>query len=278
MAANATVAIYLDEFINGFEQRQSLLRDTVTTEALIKGLSATFLVALASRSVTTRGSDGLIPAQSDNLAQLTATLVEKHDLVRKTGFNIFAGQADQRRIMQETGMKVLNREIDDNILAALASASVTLGSSTTTMNKTLVNQALTKLFNAEVDNDGEIYGVVSPAAWHYLTDVTSFVHADYTKNRVLDDTVSINRPSMIEWMNVKWMMHPRLTGVGSTCTMYVYHKSSMGHAVDTRGIQAAVGYMDEQDYSWARHTIYHGSKLLQNSGIVKITHADGGLS
>jgi hypothetical protein len=36
---------YRDEFIAAFEQHQSLLRDTVTTEAVIKGNQAVFLVS-----------------------------------------------------------------------------------------------------------------------------------------------------------------------------------------------------------------------------------------
>jgi hemin uptake protein HemP len=33
-----------------------------------------------------------------------------------------------------------------------------------------------------------------------------------------------------------------------------------------------VGYDEEQDYSWARASAFMGSKLLQNSGVVVITH------
>ena len=46
------------------------------------------------------------------MTQNTATLTEWHDLVRKTRFNIFQSQGDQRRLMQETTRKVLNRRID----------------------------------------------------------------------------------------------------------------------------------------------------------------------
>jgi hypothetical protein len=54
--------------------------------------------------------------------------------------------------------------------------------------------------------------------------------------------------------------------------MYVFHKSAIGHAVDTSGMQVFAGYDEEQDYSFARCTMYMGAKLLQNSGVVKITH------
>ena len=37
-------------------------------------------------------------------------------------------------------------------------------------------------------------------------------------------------------------------------------------------IQTAVGYDEEQDYSFARASAYMGSKLLQNTGVVIINH------
>ena len=52
----------------------------------------------------------------------------------------------------------------------------------------------------------------------------------------------------------------------------MFHKDSIGHAIDLKGIQISSGYNEEHDYSFARTTFYGGAKLLQNSGVVKITH------
>lgn len=273
MADTAYSTIYLDEFISGFEQRTSLLRGTVATESLVKGKEAVFLIAKASRSAVTRGSNGLIPASSDDLSQVTVTMKEMHDLVQKTGFNLFAGQADQRRIMQETGMKVINREIDNEIIAALETGTQDVGGSTI-LTGNLVKNALTVLFNNEIENDGMVYGVVTPAAWMHLSNEAEFTSGDYVDGKPLQ-----RGPEVRRWMNVNWMMHPRLPGVGtSTAKCFLYHRDALGHAVDTKGIQARIGYDDEQDYSYARHTIYHAAKVLQNDGIVVIGHDDTAMS
>ena len=68
------------------------------------------------RADNARGVNGLIPARADELEQLTATLVEWHDLVRKTNFNVFASQGNQREIMQKTTMGVINRKIDQDVI------------------------------------------------------------------------------------------------------------------------------------------------------------------
>lgn len=57
----------------------------------------------------------------------------------------------------------------------------------------------------------------------------------------------------------------------NTESAYFYHRAAIGHAADTAGLNTAVGYEEEQDYSFARASLFHGAKLLQNSGVVKVT-------
>ena len=74
MADTAFMTQYRQEFIAGFEQKQSLLRQSVTSEAVIKGNQAVFLVAdSGGATAVTRGVNGLIPARADHLVQNTAT-------------------------------------------------------------------------------------------------------------------------------------------------------------------------------------------------------------
>ncbi|MEQ9126098.1 MAG: phage capsid protein, partial [Alphaproteobacteria bacterium] len=162
MSSAAAQTQYRQEFISGFEQRMSLLRQSVTKEAMIKGNQATFLVADSGQATAqTRGANGKIPARSDNLAQPTATLVEKHDLVQRTGFDVFASQGDGRRIMQETSMAVINRDIDQTILAELSTATQDAGSATTA-SLTLALKAKTILGNNQVPFDNNISAVITP--------------------------------------------------------------------------------------------------------------------
>lgn len=259
---------YRDEFIAGFEQRQSLLRNTVTTEAQIKGNSAVFLVADSGNATAqTRGANGLIPARIDSETQYTATLAEWHDLVRRTKFNIFASQGDGRRLMQETTMGVINRKIDSDILAALSSAPNDTGAAQT-MSLDLAMWALTILGNNEVPLDGNISGLLTPAAYAYLMQTKEFTNVDYINNKPFE-----SMPVAFRWAGVNWIVHPNLSGKGTASeTLYLYHKSALGHAYDASGIDTDAGYNGEQAYSYCRVSVHMGSKLLQNEGIVKITH------
>lgn len=271
MATTAFQTQYRQEFIAGFEEKQSLLRSAVVTESVIKGNTATFLVAdSGSASAVTRGVNGLIPARSDSLTQTSATLAEWHDLVQKTGFNIFASQGDQRRIMQETAMGVINRKIDADIIAALDTATIDTGT-TQTASVALVAKALGYLGNSEVpiQEVDNMFGVVTPGFWAYMMQNTEFASGDYVEQKLFSGAVK----KFWRWFGVNWIMHPNLTGVGtSTEKCYVFHKTAIGHAIDKNGIQSPVGYDEEQDYSWARCSVYMGTAKLQNTGIVQIKH------
>lgn len=277
MSDSAFQIQYRSEFIAGFEQHVSLLSQAVTNEAVIKGNQAVFLVAdSGAATAVTRGVNGLIPARADNLNQSTATLGEWHDLVRKTNFNVFASQGDQRRIMQMTSMGVINRKIDSDIIAELdAGATLHAGSTAATGSLNLVMRAKTILGNNKVALGKNIFGLITPAFEAYLMQTKEFGNADYTGGNLpftnppdFDDA-----PTTFRWAGVTWIVHPGLTGAGTASEKcYVFHKSAIGHAVDTKGIQTPVGYDEEQDYSWARSSLNMGTKTLQTAGIVQVLH------
>lgn len=281
MADTAFQTQYRDEFIAGFEQRQSLLRDTTTTEfQKTRGNTVVFLVAdSGGAEAQTRGVSGLIPARADNLTQNSLSMTEQHDLVRKTGFNVFASQGDQRRIMQETTMGVLNRKIDNQIISELDTTTVQIGTSGVLPTIDLIQNAQVKLQNASVPWDSNITLLAQPSLISYLEQAPEFSKATYVNMRPFagDDENANWRdaPMAYRWKNMLVISHPGLPAKATAAEQsYMYHKSSIGHAADKESLDSAVGYNEEQDYSFARATMYMGAKLLQTTGVIEIL-ADG---
>lgn len=268
MADTAYQIQYRQEFIAGFEQRTSLVRQSVTTEAVIKGNQATFLVAdTGDAEAVTRGVNGLIPARADNLNQYTATLVEWHDLVRRTKFNIFASQGDGRKIMQDGTMAVINRKTDQDIITELNTATQDTGAAVKA-SLALAMYAKVILGNNEVPMDGQIFALITSAFEAYLMQTKEFASADYVSGKPFESQLS-----MFRWAGVNWIVHPNLPGKGTSAEKcFMYHKSAIGHAANTGDMDSKVGYDEEQDYSWARASIFMGAKTLQSSGIVVINH------
>ncbi len=269
---------YRQEFVAAFEQDQTLLRDTVTTEAVIKGNQAVFLVAgSGGASAVTRGVNGRIPARNDNQTQNACTLQEWHDLVRKSGFNVFASQANQRAMMQKTSMAVINRKIDDLIITQLATGTVSIGGTSTVPNIAFFQNAHVKLANASVPWDSNITLLCQPSFLSYMEEAPEFANADYVTVRPYagsDENASWrDKPMAYRWRNTLILAHPNLPGKGTNGEKsFLYHKTAIGHAMATQGIQTAVGYDEEQDYSFARATGYQGAVLLQNPGVVVMAH------
>lgn len=276
MADSAFQEMFRQEFVRGFEKRQSLARRTVITETEINGNEATFLVAdSGGATAVTRGINGDIPTRPDNLNQFTATLKEWHDVPERTNFNLYASQGDGRRIMQETSMAVINRKVDSDIHTALNTATGTWGAAAVA-TLTLVTTAKTKLGNAFATEDDDVFALITPAYHGYLMGLNEFTSSDYINLKPFEN---VSKSRAFNWYGVNWIVDAGLPGTGTaSASCFMYNKKAMGHACDAESIKTYVGYDDKNDKSWARCSTYMGSKLLQNSGVIKMTHDDSALS
>ena len=275
MSDSAFQTMFRKEFIAGFEKRQSLARRTVTTETEINGNTATFLVAdSGGATAVTRGVNGDIPTRPDNLNQFSATLKEWHDVPERTNFNLFASQGDGRRIMQETSMGVVNRKIDSDIHTALSAATVTWGAAAVA-TLTLITTAKTKLGNAFALEE-EPFALITPAFHGYMMGLNEFTSSDYINLKPFEN---VSKSMAFNWFGVNWIVDGGLPGAGTaSSSCFMYSRQAIGHACDTESISTHVGYDEKNDKSWARCSTYMGSKLLQNSGVVKMLHDDSALS
>lgn len=267
---------YTKNQIATFEQRYSALRIACTQETMSQGGSLVFQVSgSGSASAVTRGSSGQIPYFTTDNTQSTVTLVENHAPFERTGFNIFATQGDMVAVMHDEAVGTLNRAIDDAIIAQLDTATLDTGAAQTASVQ-MVMHARTILSNNKVDltNPDMIYGIVSPGFMAYIMQTPEFSSKDYV------NVQPFMGPSrrMLRWLGINWIEHPALTGsVGAGSTgvsekCYLLHRHAIGHAANSKEMKVAVGYDDKQDTSWARASLWHGAKKLQNTGIVQWLH------
>lgn len=270
MAIEAAVIQYRKDFVPAFEQRSSLLRLTATKETVLNGNQATFLVSgSGGDTAVTRGTNGLIPYNNPTNNQYVATLVEKHAPYKLTGFNVFASQGDQVRIMRDASIAVINRDIDLTLLAELANATQDYGTGTASLATVLGAQAILGNNDVPVEDENNMFAVISPAFRGYLMQTTEFASGDYV------DVKPFSGPArkMWRWNGVNWIVSSRIAGLGTNAELcYMFHRSAIGYAVNVGEDRIFADYNEEQGYSWSRAEVFHGAKILQNSGIVKITH------
>jgi hypothetical protein len=275
-------AKYRQDYIKAYEVEKATLPPTVRNDSQDRGGSTIFLVSgSGGRTAVTRGPRGFIPPGDNVQTQVTLTFREDHDKVIMTNFNIFRAQGDQLRMMREQSLAVIHRKQDEIVIDALETATVTLGAVTPADIMMATARANTMLYNAKVGlyTPGNIFAVVTPAVYNYMVlNVPQFTSVDYTSRRKVDDgTPSPTQRTM--FMGIDWIVHPELPGAGtSSSTNFIYHRDAVGYSQSNRGIDADLDYNSEEDYTWRRTTIYHGSVKLQNAGIIKFTFDDTGLS
>jgi len=271
MTVQAQVATYRTEYVQAFEARKSDLAALATTkEVMSSGLTATFLVAgSGGASAVTRGQNGLIPYGANANNQITATLVEKHAPFEMTGFDIFASQGDQKKIMRDNSIAVINREIDDTILAELANATQDVGTGTMTLATIATAVAVLGQNDVPIEEENNMFGIMSPGAWAYLIQLPTFSSSDYVDMKPLSGPAR----KMVRWAGVNWIRSSRVQGLGTANEfLYIWHRNALGYAVNLGEEKITLGYEEKQQVSWTNGTIYHAAKILQNSGIIKITH------
>lgn len=269
MASTAPMIHYRQELILTFEQRQSMLLQAVTNEAVIKGNTATFILSGSSGdSAVTRGTNGLIPGRTENLTQTSATLEEWHDLRKKTSFNIFQSQGDQRRSMYEAANAVKNRKVDELIIAQLDTATQDTGTAQTGSLSLIMRGHAILGNNSAIE--GNVTALISPAFHAYLRQTDAFSSIDYGNRKPFASGLSM---TTFQWGDIDFIVHPNLTGKGTAAEKcYMFNKAAIGFAMDTKGMNVAVGYDEEQDYSFVRSSFFGGAKLLQDAGIVQLLH------
>lgn len=273
MAYTVTATQYRDEWIHEFQRGETYLKDTVSKESIISGhSSAAWAIAGQSSGMSERGVNGLIPTRNAADRQVTAELKEMHSLENNTSFNVFTSQGGKlREVMQKRSRMDAVREIDDEIVRALTTATNVYNSGTAvTMTLGRMVDIVSDLWEGNVDE--RVTFLHTPKSWARLLTMPNFTSSDYVDRKPLMDEA----PRPVIYANAWHMMHNGLVGrTTATAQMFVYAKSAVGHALaDGDNIKVAAGYNEEQDYSWDRATIYHRAVILQQAGVLKVVHDD----
>lgn len=271
MAVQAAITQFKKELILAYEQRKSLLSGSCSKETMANGHVVTWAISGAGSQVAvTRGQDGDIPYGTPTNTQVSATLVEQHAPESLTGFDVFASQGNQVELMKTNVMAIIRRAQDREILGELANATLDYGSGPLTVETIAGARAILGNNHVPISEEDNMFCVISPAAEAYLMQTTEFTSADYRDVKPFEGGIAMKYR---RWMSMNWIVADVLTGAGTTAEiMYMFHRSAIGYAIAMGEEKITAGYNEEQQRSWALATVYHKAKILQNAGIIKITH------
>jgi hypothetical protein len=271
MAVQAAVTKFREETVAQFEQKRSKLAGAATKESMMNGLSAVFLVnGSAGDTAVTRGANGDIPYGGPTNSQVTITLAERHAAKELTGFDVFASQGNQAQGLRNMVSYIMQRDQDLTVLAALAAATNDFGTGTLDLTTVLGARAILGNNDVPTEEADNMFGVVSPAAEAYMLQWTEFSNAQYVDIKPFAGAATVQYR---RWAGINWIVSNKVTGVGTSAEiLYIWHRAALGYAANLTAEKVYAGFEERHGRSWARAELYHQAGVLQNSGIIKITH------
>lgn len=188
---------------------------------------------------------------------------------------------DERMALAKGGAWALGRKVDDQILVAMNGTTAT----TQTLDVTKIGESrqsmlewVSAVWAADVMNDGDVFGVISPRLDAILSTVPEYSSADFVNVKPFEDGTATMR--FRSWLNVKWAVHTGLPGFQTTaCNGYIYHKSAVGYGSGAVPMNSADdgGNAVHADITWhgdrASHFVNHwmsgGACLIDDTGVIE---------
>lgn len=256
----------------------------------VVGKSTTFQ-KIGTGTATTKARHGVITPMNQGHTPYECNLFDFYagdyvDRLDEAKTNI-----DERMAIAQGGAWALGRKVDDQIITSLGTttqgAVTWVVTSANAIRNSMINMAKA-LFANDVPNDGNAFGLLTPQAWAFAMTINQFTSKDYVTNQPFEDgppvaPVNPGISNAIDFMNVKWMMHPGLTGVGTaTASVFAYHKFALGYATgahaqnnaDNDVVRAMINYIPDRDSYFVNHAMSGGAILIDDKGVIKGTVDD----
>ena len=262
---------YAADVHEAFQRRGSFLRGTVRFEPNITGETVTFQ-KVGKGVATSKARHGQVTPMNQSHAAIVAALEDKYagDWVDKLDENKLT--INERRVIAQGGAFALGRAIDAQIIAVMdtVGASSEVGAGSQALTRANLLEAVEKLDDNDVPDDGQRWGALSPRSWSSALTIDEFASGDY----VGDDLPFVDRNRVREWMGVKWMKHTGLANKGAANTAnLLWHMSAVGFGMGT-DVTADITWHGDRAAHFVNHFYSGGAALIDAEGVVKLKTDD----
>ena len=260
---------YAADVHDAFQRRGSFLRGAVRFEPNVVGETVTFQ-KVGKGVATSKARHGQVTPMNQSHTSVPATLEDKYagDWVDKLDEKKLT--INERRVIAQGGAFALGRAIDAQIIAAMDTTSTSVGDGTIALTRATLLEAVEKLDDLDVPDDGNRWGVLSPRTWSAALTIEEFASGDY----VGDDLPFVDRNRVREWMGVKWMKHTGVTNKGAASTAnLVWHMSAVGFGMGV-DVTADITWHGDRAAHFVNHFYSGGAALIDTEGVVKMLTDD----
>jgi hypothetical protein len=177
---------------------------------------------------------------------------------------------EERRVVASAGAYALGRKTDELIISAMDAATSYVGDFTTGLTKALILEAVEKINEKDVPDDGRRFAVVGVHQWNELLGINEFVSAEYVGN----SNPLVNGFEARKWLGITWVLHNDLPLSNTTeRSCFIYHASSVGHACGQE-VKTDITWHGERAAHFISNSMSQGAVLIDQDGIVRIKCKD----
>ncbi len=187
------------------------------------------------------------------------------------------------------GAMALGRKIDSQITTVLDTTTSTAITITLSNLRTIRATALEwveAVFDNDVPNDGNVFGVLTTRLWSQLMLIESFSDADFVGSDGLPFKAGPNTGIMKwkDWLGVKWSVHTGLPGkTTSSGKAWIWHNTAIGYASAAAAGNIAGNEAVSADVTWhgdrAAWFVNHGMSgeacMIDDTGVIEASFDDG---
>ncbi|MGE0255076.1 MAG: phage capsid protein [Alphaproteobacteria bacterium] len=266
----AFVQQYAKEVHEAFQRRGSLLIPTVRVRDDVEGASITFQ-KVGKGTATTKARHGVITPMNQDHTPVECTLADYYagDWVDK--FDEARTAHGEREVIVNAGAWALGRKADELILNAVGATAGEVGDHSGAVSRALLLAAVEALDAADVPDDGERWGLLTPRQWSAALTIAEFASGDYVGK---ENTPFAQTKSVRSWLGVKWLKHTGLPGKGTaTAKGFVYHRAAAGFA-RTGEMKVDVSWHGDRASWFVSHALCGGACLIDAEGVVALKTDD----
>jgi hypothetical protein len=265
-----------------FQRKGSYLKDAVRMKSDVVGSTAVFQ-KIGTGVATTKARHGTITPMNQTHTAPSVTLADFYagdwvDKLDEAKTNI-----NERDVLASGGAMALGRKCDSQITTVLDTTSQSVVALTVTSKATILATAIEfteAVWSNDVQNDGEVYAIVTPRYWSQLMLLDQFGRAEYVTagGMAFTQGPAIGSGRWKDWMGIKWKMQTGLPGAGTaTAKCFVWHKSAVGYAVAAAAGNIAGNEAVSADITWhgdrAAHFVNHfmsgQAVLIDDTGVIE---------
>lgn len=258
------ITLYDSDVHTAYQQFGSKLRNTVRLKLLNPGQIARF-PTLGKGLATDKARNGDVVPMNPAHSYKDVTATDKYAPEYVDSLDELKNNIEERRLYAEAGANALGREIDSRITTVMDAVTHNAVSSSGGLSKNKILQAIIKLNDHDVPDDGNRWCVLGAQSWEEFINIAQVGSKDY-----ITDLVWTRGTQVVNWRGIKWFYHSALPLSSTTRSCFLYHRNSVGLA-ENKSITTMVDWVPQKAAYLIDSMMSCGAVVIDEEGIVKIS-------